>query len=195
MASRGSVEARRVGRRSMPICGLDIAKTGDCETSVDMSRALSRGQDACLAGDSQLRATQASRQEAGNAESVRWKFKLRPLASAQAVGTSARVPLMNGKGSLAPCGSAGTDATQWCRARCQSGEGHMTIAVARAIWKRQFSEAILAGRAARSVSPRRVRGCEGARPARAHLRTTINGLRGVSMGKRPLGLLAAPRWA
>lgn len=51
MASRGSVEARRVGRRSMPICGLDIAKTGDCETSVDMSEAWSRGQDACLAGD------------------------------------------------------------------------------------------------------------------------------------------------
>lgn len=26
MASRGSLETRRVGRRSMPICGLDIAE-------------------------------------------------------------------------------------------------------------------------------------------------------------------------
>jgi hypothetical protein len=51
IASRGSVEARRAGRRSMPICGLDIAKTDDCETSVDMEKAQSSGQDAYLAGD------------------------------------------------------------------------------------------------------------------------------------------------
>jgi hypothetical protein len=36
MASRGSFETRRAGRRSIPIWGLDIAAASDCETSVDM---------------------------------------------------------------------------------------------------------------------------------------------------------------
>ena len=36
IASRGSLETRRAGKRSIPICGLDIAAATDCETSVDM---------------------------------------------------------------------------------------------------------------------------------------------------------------
>jgi hypothetical protein len=36
MASRGSLDTRRAGRRSIPICGLDIAAARDCETSEDI---------------------------------------------------------------------------------------------------------------------------------------------------------------
>lgn len=51
MASRGSFETRRVGRRSMPICGLDMAASGDCRTWVVMKvlRVGTEGQDASLA--------------------------------------------------------------------------------------------------------------------------------------------------
>jgi hypothetical protein len=36
IASRGSFEKRRAGRRSIPICGLDIAAAIDCETLADI---------------------------------------------------------------------------------------------------------------------------------------------------------------
>lgn len=39
MASRGSLETRRVGRRSMPICGLDIAETVGWRIWVVMKKA------------------------------------------------------------------------------------------------------------------------------------------------------------
>jgi hypothetical protein len=128
MASRGSVEARRVGRRSMPICGLDIAKTGDCETAVDMSKAAGRGQDACLVGVGWFKRHRRQR--------VRCEFKLRPLASAQAVGNSARAEdrarerqgLKHPAGvrghrydSVVPAPEALLDAAG------KSWEGHMTI--------------------------------------------------------------------
>jgi hypothetical protein len=50
MASRGSLETRRAGRRSIPICGLDIAAAIDCETSVDMWALVTEEQDASSGG-------------------------------------------------------------------------------------------------------------------------------------------------
>lgn len=50
MASRGSFETRRAGRRSMPIWGLDIAAASDCETSVDIGAESTKRQDASSGG-------------------------------------------------------------------------------------------------------------------------------------------------
>jgi hypothetical protein len=50
MASRGSLETRRAGRRSIPICGLDIAAAIDCETSVDIWALWMEEQDASSGG-------------------------------------------------------------------------------------------------------------------------------------------------
>jgi hypothetical protein len=46
MASRGSLDTRRAGRRSIPICGLDIAAARDCETSEDIGTLWMERQDA-----------------------------------------------------------------------------------------------------------------------------------------------------
>jgi hypothetical protein len=137
MASRGSVEARRVGRRSMPICGLDIAKTGDCETAVDMSKSAGRGQDACLVGAGWFKRHRRhdKRQEM---QRVRCEFKLRPLASAQAVGNSARAETLDRarerQGLKHPAGVRGhrydsvvPAPEALLDAAGESWEGHMTI--------------------------------------------------------------------
>ena len=46
MASRGSLDTRRAGSRSIPICGLSIAAARVCETSVDMARLQTSRQEA-----------------------------------------------------------------------------------------------------------------------------------------------------
>lgn len=51
MASRGSLETRRAGRRSMPIWGLDIAAAIDCETFVDIGGLWGRGQEPWSGGE------------------------------------------------------------------------------------------------------------------------------------------------
>jgi hypothetical protein len=51
MASRGSLDTRRAGRRSMPIWGLDIAAASDCETSVDIGALRRERQDASSGGE------------------------------------------------------------------------------------------------------------------------------------------------
>lgn len=43
IASRGSLEMRRAGSRSIPICGLDIVEASDSETSVDMAKTKESG--------------------------------------------------------------------------------------------------------------------------------------------------------
>ena len=64
MASRGSVVTRRVGRRSMPICGLDMVESsGGGQTSVDVQTGARIGQDTYLAG--------SNWQEAGGREALK----------------------------------------------------------------------------------------------------------------------------
>lgn len=74
-------------------------------------------------------------------QSVRCRFKLRPLASAQAVGNSTRGGLMNGKGSstLRECGHRYDSVVPAPEGLLEKLRGPHDDLVARGVLMRQFS--------------------------------------------------------
>lgn len=101
MASRGSFETRRAGRRSIPICGLDIAAAMDCETSVDIGALLIGRQDASSGERQPLEHEQDVRKKQSTGHARREMYvQMKASGSGDGQGGHGR------QGSMSNCGSA-----------------------------------------------------------------------------------------
>jgi hypothetical protein len=114
IASRGSFETRRAGRRSIPICGLDIAAAIDCETSVDIGALVMKRQDASSSKRQPLEHEQDVRkkQSTGNARREMY-VQIKASGSGDGQGTHGRQGLMSSCGSARPL----RNDSVWCIAK------------------------------------------------------------------------------
>lgn len=103
MASRGSLETRRAGRRSIPICGLDILAAIDCETSVDIGAEWVLRQDASSGGERPLEHEQdvGKKQSTGHARCEMY-VQIKASGSGDGQGAHGRQGLMSSVREGAP---------------------------------------------------------------------------------------------